>query len=252
MEGLFGFPNIQFIAFLLALIGIADIAPFVYRCLVLGVDQSLSEGVGGFVLPRDVVFLEDSPEFFWKSRQIWDGNAVPFISLLFFLGVSFSGGLGEGPVWVATGAVLRCPCSFFVPWDVVGTSLAQCCGVLMTPSLCSSGWCGSKRRYWSLWRFSIDLDAEVSVLLKPDCTAQEVQAVFFYIFSGEFDIFICIVEVGWECLQFSCLNIDPGLIYVSELVAWDGSCERRQNLAFHLLHVEVGNYGGNRWTHCTT
>ena len=33
---------------------------------------------------------------------MWDRNDVTFISILVFLGVSFSGGFGEGPVWVAT------------------------------------------------------------------------------------------------------------------------------------------------------
>ena len=41
------FPQ-QFIAFFLALYGIDKIALFVRWCFVLGVDQSLSEGVGGF------------------------------------------------------------------------------------------------------------------------------------------------------------------------------------------------------------
>ena len=44
---------------------------------------------------RDVMFLEDSPEFFQNSREIWDTNAVMFISILFFLGVSLSRGFGE-------------------------------------------------------------------------------------------------------------------------------------------------------------
>ena len=44
MEGLFSFPNVPFIAFFLALYG-TDIALFVSWCFVLGVDQSLSEGV---------------------------------------------------------------------------------------------------------------------------------------------------------------------------------------------------------------
>ena len=59
MEGLFSFPNAQFIAVLLALYGIDDIALFVSWCFVLGVNQSMFEGVGGFELHWDVVFLED-------------------------------------------------------------------------------------------------------------------------------------------------------------------------------------------------
>ena len=58
--------------------------------------------VGEFELDRDVMFLEDSPEFFQNFRKIRDRNAVTFISILFFLGVSFTGGFGECPVWVAT------------------------------------------------------------------------------------------------------------------------------------------------------
>ena len=72
-------------------------ALFVSCCFVFGVDQSLSEGVGGFELHWDVVFLEDSSDS-KNSRQIGDRNAVMFICILFFLGVSFSEGLGEGPV----------------------------------------------------------------------------------------------------------------------------------------------------------
>ena len=64
MEGLFRFTSVQLIAFLLALYGIDDIALLVSWCFVLGVNQSLSEGVGVFTLPWDVMFLEDSPEFF--------------------------------------------------------------------------------------------------------------------------------------------------------------------------------------------
>ena len=62
MDGLFGFPKVQFIAFFLALHGIDATALFVSWCFVLGVVQSLSEGVGGFKLHRDVMFMEDSPE----------------------------------------------------------------------------------------------------------------------------------------------------------------------------------------------
>ena len=62
MDGLFRFPNVQFVAFFLALYGFHDVALFVPWCFVLGVDQSLSEGVGEFELKRDVMFLEDSPE----------------------------------------------------------------------------------------------------------------------------------------------------------------------------------------------
>ena len=113
MDGLFSFPDVQFIAFFLALYGIVNIALFVTWCFVLGVDQSLSEGVGGFELHRDVMFLEDSPEFFRNSRKIRDRNAVMFLSILLFLGVWFSRGFGEGPVWVATSflvfLVLLCP-----------------------------------------------------------------------------------------------------------------------------------------------
>ena len=61
MDGLFSFPNVQLIAFLLALYGIDAIALFVCWCFVLGVDQSLTEGVGGFELHRDVLLLEVSP-----------------------------------------------------------------------------------------------------------------------------------------------------------------------------------------------
>lgn len=42
-------------------------------------------------------------------------------------------------------------------------------------------------------RFSIDLNAEVYVDL--NCTVQEGQTVFFYVFSGKFDLILRIVEV---------------------------------------------------------
>ena len=48
-----------------------------------------------------------------------------------------------------------------------------------------------------------------------------------------------------EHLQFFRLNYDPGVIDISEPVAWDGACEGGQGSMFHLLHVEVGNYGGD-------
>ena len=127
MDGLFSFPNVQFIAFFPALYGIDNIALFVPWYFVLGMDQFLSEGVGGFELHRHVMFLEDFPEFFQNSRKIRDRNAVMFISILFFLGVSFSRGFGEGPVWVATFfdvflfflCPLGCGGYFFSPYVVV-------------------------------------------------------------------------------------------------------------------------------------
>ena len=76
LDGLFSFPNVQFIAFFLALYGIDNIALLVLWCFVLGVDQSMSEGVGVFELHRDVMFLEDSPEFFQNSRNIQDRNEL--------------------------------------------------------------------------------------------------------------------------------------------------------------------------------
>lgn len=50
----------------------------------------------------NVVLLEDSPEFFWNSRQVGDRSAAAFVSLLFFTGVSLFRGLCEDPVWVTT------------------------------------------------------------------------------------------------------------------------------------------------------
>ena len=62
MKRLFSFPNLKFIAFPLALHGIDYIAFFVSWCFVLG-----------FELHWDVVYLEDSPDFFFRnSGQIWD------------------------------------------------------------------------------------------------------------------------------------------------------------------------------------
>ena len=80
MEAPFGFPSVQFIGLLLAPYGRDDIALCVSWCFVLGVDQSLCEGAGGFELHRDVVFLEDSREFSQNSGQIRDRNAVTCIS----------------------------------------------------------------------------------------------------------------------------------------------------------------------------
>ena len=83
INGLFSFPNVQFIAFLMALYGIEDIALFASWWVVLGVDQSLSEGVGGFELHLGVVCLEGSPEFFRNFRQIWHRNAVSVLPWVF-------------------------------------------------------------------------------------------------------------------------------------------------------------------------
>ena len=68
MDGLYSFLNVRFIAFFPVLYGRDDIALVASRCFVLGVDQSLSEGVGGCELHRHVMFLEDSPEFFPKPQ----------------------------------------------------------------------------------------------------------------------------------------------------------------------------------------
>ena len=67
---------------------------------------------------------------------------MTFISILFFLGVSFSGGLGEGPVWVATVAVFQ--------W---------------------LGWVKTEVPIRACW-FPVNLNAKVSVLFNLDCTVQ--------------------------------------------------------------------------------
>ena len=60
MKRLFSLPNVQFIALLLALFGKDNIALIVSCYFVLGVNQSLSVGVGGFELHWDAVFLEEN------------------------------------------------------------------------------------------------------------------------------------------------------------------------------------------------
>lgn len=45
-------------------------------------------------------------------------------------------------------------------------------------------------------RLSVDLSADVSVLLDLNCTFQEGQTVSFYRSSGEVDVIIVVVEVG--------------------------------------------------------
>lgn len=54
------------------------------------------------VLNCSGMFLEDSPEFFQKSRQVGHRNTVAIICILFLDGVSLLVGLCEGPVWVTT------------------------------------------------------------------------------------------------------------------------------------------------------
>ena len=56
MEGLFSFTSVQFIAFLLALYGIDDIALFVSWCFVVRLTSFCLKGVGGFELHWDIVF----------------------------------------------------------------------------------------------------------------------------------------------------------------------------------------------------
>lgn len=89
------FPNVHFLAFPLELDSIDNIGLFVSWFLVLQVDQFLSECVGGLELCWNVMFLEDSPEFFPNSRQVGDRNAMSLIFLLFFAGASLFGSFCE-------------------------------------------------------------------------------------------------------------------------------------------------------------
>ena len=63
--------------------------------------------------------------------------------------------------------------------------------------------------------FPVNLNAKVSVFFNVDCAVQKGPAVFFYIFLCEFDIYL---YMGGKCVQFFCLNLDPGVIQVSESV----------------------------------
>lgn len=94
IEGL-TFSNVHFLAFPLELDSIDNIGLFVSWFLVLQVDQFLSECVGGLELCWNVMFSEDSPEFFPNSRQVGDRNAMTLIFLLFFAGVSLFGSFCE-------------------------------------------------------------------------------------------------------------------------------------------------------------
>lgn len=68
-------------------------------------------------------------------------------------------------------------------------------------------------------RFFIDVNAEVSVLPDVKRTVREGQAVFFEVFSGKRDVIIRIAEVGRERFRFLCLNVDPGVVDISEAAA---------------------------------
>ena len=71
---------------------------------------------------------------------LFETLAYSISSILFFVGVSFSGGLEEGRVWVATCS----ECSFEVFLFFIyllGCGEFFIGAILITPSLCSSGWC---------------------------------------------------------------------------------------------------------------
>ena len=63
------------------------------------------------------------------------------------------------------------PASVFVPWVVLGSSLALCCSVVITPSLCSGGGVAQQELLVGVCWLPVNLHAEVSVsfclLLSP-------------------------------------------------------------------------------------
>ena len=207
--------------------------------IVFFLTQPLPEGVGGFELYWDVMFLEDSFEFFWNYRQKQDRNVVIFISIVFFLGVWF---WRRSSLTSNTFSVLFCgvpvpPFSpgfggyFFGPM-LLSFDYPQVVPVRSVNQNGGTGRC-------------------VLVSCKPEFLGfclltfwqvQEGQSLFVYILC-KFNIYL---------FWFFCLNLDPDVIYVSQPVAWACAWEGLKGSVFHLFLVEVGNYRGNCGTHGTT
>ena len=89
--------------------------------------------------------------------------------------------------------------------------------------------------------FLVNLNAEITVFFNFDF--QEGQAVSFYIRLCEFYIWNCIVDVGWECLQLSCFNLDLSVIQISESVAWDDAWEGREGSLFFYIDLMCRQVG---------
>ena len=129
-----------------------------------------------------------------------------------------------------------CFCSFSLPSELVGTVSARWFRALMTPSVCSSGWWDSNRKYWSLCAgFSVHLHVEASV---------ERQTVSSNIFLRKLDVIVHSIYVFCEGFPYPRSDFDPGFIHIPEPVAGSCSFEGNQGSALSFFHVEVGHYWG--------
>ena len=103
VEWLFCFTNVQVCAFLAALNCIHYITLLVPGCFVLRVDKLPSQCVARFEMHRDVVFVENPPEFLRYSCDIRNDDVVPFLCLFLSVCSGSFGDFGKGPVGVAAG-----------------------------------------------------------------------------------------------------------------------------------------------------
>lgn len=79
---------------------------------------------------------------------------------------------------------------------------------------------------------------------KPWTGCKSITIGVISIHSGKLEV-VHRVMTG-ECFHFLILDLDSGIIHISEPVAWCCSSEGVQGFLFHFLHVEVHH---NRW-HC--
>ena len=140
MERLFCLPNVQICADPAALNTINYITLFMPECSVLRKDSSLR--VSRFKVNQDMMFVEDPPEFGEMLPDIRKDDVVMFSRLLLLVCYGTLSSFDKGLVWVATGfkCSMMCLCYFCFPFDTVSIVPTWCFKVLMTPSLCSSGW----------------------------------------------------------------------------------------------------------------
>ena len=109
----------------------------------------------------------------------------------------------KGPLWVPT--CLGCCLDvwqflLFSLW-LEATFWSQSFNVRIAPSLCSSRWCESNKKYWfvCVCGVQVDLDAEVTTLTKRCCTIQEAQTINLRSLPGELYVLV-------HCIYFSSME----------------------------------------------
>lgn len=146
VQGLFGLSNVEISTVLTALDCKNRIIKFVLCCFVLGIGQSLCEGVPGSEIDSSIMFGWD-PQFFRKSTHIMD-SSFPFVARVFAAGcwlcLSYPwwiwGRPSQGRGKKIFRELLMCRCSLPFPSVVEGAFLSWLWRALMTPSLYSSTW----------------------------------------------------------------------------------------------------------------